>query len=202
MFRWYARAMKCYAFLGDLEIGPGKDLDAALEASGEDAPLGRWDFTRNVHARRPDVVFANSRWWSRGWTLQELIAPYQVEFYNRRWEFLTSKRACKRFITHAFGIPAGILDHSTPLSSVPVAERISWASQRDTTREEDIAYSLLGILDVNMPLLYGEGGARAFQRLQEHSLVVNEDYTLLLWDFLSVSDTVVTPPARGGWMPY
>ena len=93
---------------------------------------------------------------------EELIAPLDVEFYNCYWGRLTSKRACKSFINSATGIALSVLNHSAPLRSICAAERISWASRRITTREEDMAYCLLGILDVNMPLLYGEGGLRAF----------------------------------------
>ena len=180
MYKWYERAMKCYAFLEDVFLRPGDAELAALER-----PDGFGNSSED--ARHP--LFA-SRWWRRGWTLQELIAPFDVEFYNAYWERLTSKRACKAIINSATGIALPVLDHSAPLSSVCAAERMSWASQRVTTREEDMAYCLLGILDVNMPLLYGEGGQRAFQRLQEQFIAATEDYTLFLWGF-----------GRPGWGP-
>jgi hypothetical protein len=138
---------------------------------------------------------------------EELIAPHDVEFYNRGWQFLASKRACKKEISLFCGIAEPVLDHSAPLSSLCVAERISWASERRTTRDEDMAYCLLGILDVNMPLLYGEGGRKAFLRLQEHFIATSEDYTLFLWGLteapktpLSSQDTRIphqTPPQSG-----
>ena len=180
MFKWYERALKCYAFLVDVYLRPGDAALAALEQPAQQVyPVGSGDESSFDINRHP---FFGSNWWSRGWTLQELIAPYDVEFYNCDWERLTSKRACKGTINCFVGIPLSVLDHTAPLASICAAERISWASDRVTTREEDMAYCLLGILDVNMPLLYGEGGLRAFQRLQEQVISTNEDYTLFLWD--------------------
>ncbi len=158
MFKWYERAMKCYAFLSDVSDSPGDEL-----------------FHHHHHG------FLQSRWWTRGWTLQELIAPHDVEFYNRDWEYLTSKREYKEYIGSALRIAGSALDQSRALSSFCMAERMSWACRRQTTREEDLAYCLLGILDVNMPLLYGEGGLNAFLRLQQQVLNATEDYTLFLW---------------------
>jgi hypothetical protein len=172
MFKWYERALKCYAFLSDVAARPG-ELFAGQELDGAPRPL-------SLRRSKESVLFA-SRWWTRGWTLQELIAPRDVEFYNRDWEYLTCKRAFKDHISIAFGIAVSVLDHSRRLAASCVAERISWASQRTTTRDEDMAYSLLGILDVSMPLLYGEGGPKAFQRLQGHVMASTEDYTLFLW---------------------
>ena len=173
MYQWYERAMKCYAFFDDVFLRPGDPKLAAMERP--DGPGNQSLFEAIGRS------FRYSRWWTRGWTLQELIAPLDVEFYNFDWERLTSKRACKSFIKFFTGIALSVLDHSAALSSICAAERISWASSRRTTREEDMAYCLLGILDVNMPLLYGEGGRRAFQRLQEQFIAANEDYTLFLW---------------------
>ena len=172
MYKWYERAMKCYAFLEDVLL---RLDDVELQR-----PDGFGNQSSLNAARR---AFFRSRWWKRGWTLQELIAPLDVEFYNCYWERLTSKRACTGFINSSTGIALSVLDHSAPLRSICAAERISWASRRITTREEDMAYCLLGILDVNMPLLYGEGRSRAFQRLQEQFIAANEDYTLFLWGF-------------------
>jgi hypothetical protein len=171
MFKWYERAMKCYAFLSDVSAQP------------EDVVFGGLELGKQLGDRSVDGMhsFFRSRWWTRGWTLQELIAPRNVEFYNRDWKYLTSKRACKHLISVKHGIAESVLDHSRMLASFCVAERMSWASERNTTREEDMAYCLLGVLDVNMPLLYGEGPRKAFLRLQEHIIAASEDYTLFLW---------------------
>jgi hypothetical protein len=112
--------------------------------------------------------------------LQELIAPSDVQFYNHNWEYLTDKLGpYMEYISHLCGISIGVLGHFSPLSSVCAGEKMSWAAGRSTTREEDMAYCLLGIFDVNMPLLYGEG-RKAFARLQEHIIAADEDCTLLL----------------------
>ncbi|KAK3302929.1 heterokaryon incompatibility protein-domain-containing protein [Chaetomium strumarium] len=168
MFRWYERAQRCYAFLSDITEG----WTPAVTYKTQGMP---------DNLRHLNPAFLQSRWWQRGWTLQELIAPRDVEFYNGRWEHLTSKRACKVAISVKYGIPLRILNQSAPLASICVAERISWAAARQTTREEDMAYCLLGLLDVNMPLLYGEGLTKAFLRLQEQVIAANEDHSLFLW---------------------
>jgi len=154
MFEWYGRADICYAYLSDLE----------------------WN-------EQGATQLLASRWFTRGWTLQELIAPYKVVFYDRDWRLITTKRKARESISAATRISRGILDHSVALSSIPVAEKMKWAADRQTTRLEDRAYSLLGIFGVHMPLLYGEEG-RAFVRLQEEILKQTEDYTLLLWGTL------------------
>ncbi|KAG7288353.1 hypothetical protein NEMBOFW57_007884 [Staphylotrichum longicolle] len=176
MFSWYGRAMKCYALLSDVvatqdELFPRPDQEPSPEFQLE-SPL---------RYPRHKSVFFTSRWWTRGWTLQELIAPHDVEFYSRDWNYLTSKHACKELIGGACGIAVSVLDQSRALASFCVAERISWASHRITTRDEDMAYCLLGLLDVNMPLLYGEGAHKAFLRLQQHFLAATEDWTIFLW---------------------
>src|SRR5436190_6493763 len=110
--------------------------------------------------------FANAKWFTRGWTLQELVAPHKVVFYSRYWTTLGDKRNLSSKISQITGIDKLILEHDKDLQDVSVARRMSWASRRSTTRIEDEAYCLLGIFNVNMPLLYGEGD-RAFLRLQE-----------------------------------
>ncbi|KAH3906795.1 hypothetical protein HBI56_063140 [Parastagonospora nodorum] len=125
--------------------------------------------------------FNASRWFRRGWTLQELIAPKDLVFYGRRWDFRGTKATMAGRITEITGIPDAILKHEAELSEIPVAQRFSWASERKTTREEDVAYSLLGIFDINMAMLYGEG-SKAFIRLQEQILSENADDSIFLWN--------------------
>jgi len=127
----------------------------------------------------PDLGFAESRWFTRGWTLQELIAPTTVVFLDRDWREIGTKEGLKRAITDCTGIPGNILD-GDHLESASVAQRMSWAAKRKTTRPEDRAYSLLGLFGVNMPLLYGEG-ERAFIRLQEEIFRISDDQTLFAW---------------------
>jgi hypothetical protein len=107
-----------------------------------------------------------SRWFTRGWTLQELIAPASVEFFSKDWERLGDKKSLERLICEITGIPSRAL-RGSPLADFSVTERMLWAETRQTTREEDIAYSLLGIFEVYMPLIYSEGRTNAVARLQE-----------------------------------
>jgi hypothetical protein len=101
----------------------------------------------------------------QGWTLQELVAPAVVEFYSKEDQYLGNKRSLERHVHEVTGIPVKAL-RGSPLSDLSVPERMLWAENRETTREEDKAYSLLGIFDIQMPLIYGEGGEKAFKRLR------------------------------------
>ncbi|KAI0752616.1 hypothetical protein C8Q80DRAFT_1147293 [Daedaleopsis nitida] len=159
MYRWYRRASVCYAFLADYP-------------------------TRLDHRRMPPEYyegrFRRSRWFSRGWTLQELIAPQVVVFLTSDWEFLGTKASLADRVEQATGIDVLVLTGQKELREVSVARRLSWASRRITSVEEDHAYSLLGIFDINMPTLYGEG-SRAFVRLQEEIIKRNPDQSLFAW---------------------
>lgn len=154
MYAWYRDSQICYAYL-------------------EDVPPERGDGSFPWHE------FKRARWFTRGWCLQELIAPATVEFYAADWSELGTKSSLCDKIEARTGIPrAVLLDRN--LGACSVAQKMSWASQRSTSREEDEAYCLLGIFNVNMPLLYGEG-KRAFLRLQEEIIKQTEDYSFLLW---------------------
>jgi hypothetical protein len=124
--------------------------------------------------------FARCRWWKRGWTLQELIASKKIVFYDADWQERGDKLSRCAEIKLITGIEESILTGREELSNIPVAVRMSWASQRSTTREEDVAYSLLGIFDINMPMLYGEG-AKAFRRLQEEIIKTTPDMSIFAW---------------------
>lgn len=130
-----------------------------------------------------DVVslkdFGQSSWFTRGWTLQELLAPSKLHFFNRKWDPLGSKRQLAPEIERITGIPRKALQNFSP-ADFCVADKLSWSAKRTTTREEDCAYCLLGLFQINMPLLYGEG-ARAFQRLQEEIMKISTDMTIFLW---------------------
>jgi hypothetical protein len=126
-----------------------------------------------------ETKLTQSRWFIRGWTLQELIAPTKVVFYNANWRHIGTKDTLLKSISDRTGIPEAVLTGRTSFR-VSVAHKMSWASQRETTRVEDEAYCLLGIFGVNMPLLYGEG-SRAFNRLQEEILRQLNDPSLLAW---------------------
>jgi hypothetical protein len=123
----------------------------------------------------------NSRWFTRGWTLQELIAPSYVEFLDHDWVFCGNKVSLGNIISAVTRVDSDVLQGLRPLSKVPVGRRMSWAAFRQTTRVEDRAYSLLGLFDINMPLLYGEG-QKAFLRLQEEIARNSSDMSLFAWD--------------------
>jgi hypothetical protein len=123
---------------------------------------------------------AKSRWFTRGWTLQELLAPRIVTFFDSRWRKLGTKQSCSQQISSATGIPEDVVV-GRPIQTCNVAQRMSWASQRQSTRDEDIAYCLWGLFDVHMSPIYGEGAENAFLRLQEEILRQSADHTLFLW---------------------
>ncbi|PMD65105.1 HET-domain-containing protein [Hyaloscypha bicolor E] len=147
MFRWYQKAVRCYVYLSDVSTLKRKASDTSAEYTWESA-------------------FRVSKWFTRGWTLQELLAPRSVEFFSREGNRIGNKRTLEQQIYEITGIPATAL-RENPLSQFGIDERFLWAKSRQTTRGEDKAYSLFGIFDVQMPLLYGEGEAKAFQRLRE-----------------------------------
>jgi len=109
-------------------------------------------------------AFRNSRWFKQGWTLQELIAPASVEFFSREGEYLSNKTSMEQTIYDITGIAVDVF-RGKPLSQFSTEERLNWAKKREITRVEDQAYCLLGIFDVQMPLLYGEGLEKALRQL-------------------------------------
>jgi Heterokaryon incompatibility protein (HET) len=145
MFRWYRNAEKCYVYLSDVSTNDHDQVNPSLQS---------WE-----------PAFRRSRWFTRGWTLQELIAPISVEFFCLKGTRIGDKKSLEQHLQEITGIAVQAL-RGTPLSEFSVDERMSWAKSRQTKREEDQAYSLLGIFDVYMPLIYGER-QRAFNRLQE-----------------------------------
>ncbi|EMT73150.1 Vegetative incompatibility protein HET-E-1 [Fusarium odoratissimum] len=132
----------------------------------------------------------------------ELIAPQIVELCSKEWTVIGTKKSLASSIESATGIPITVLRGSHP-SSYNVAERMSWASARTTTREEDLAYCLLGLFDVNMPLLYGEG-AKSFIRLQEQILRQEEDYSMFAWTLQQdnpIADSETSSTGFLAWSP-
>ncbi|KAF5351358.1 hypothetical protein D9758_008076 [Tetrapyrgos nigripes] len=163
MFLYYRDARVCYAYLADVD-------------SAEDP-------------RAEQSQFQRSRWFSRGWTLQELLAPDTVVFFSNDWNSIGTKASLRDIITRITGIPSPILlpnrfsqqGIKSRMDNCSIAQKMSWAAKRQTTRPEDLAYCLMGIFDVHMPPLYGEGGARAFMRLQEEIVQYSDDQTIFAW---------------------
>ncbi|KIM60329.1 hypothetical protein SCLCIDRAFT_58566, partial [Scleroderma citrinum Foug A] len=119
-------------------------------------------------------------WFSRGWTLQELIAPRKLQFFNKQWKSIGTKRTHADDLNKVTRVPVDILMDGLTSNRPCVAQIMSWAASRKTTRIEDQAYSLLGLLDVNMPMLYGEG-KEAFQRLQLEIIRKSNDQSIFAW---------------------
>ncbi|KAH7380407.1 kinesin light chain 1 [Phaeosphaeria sp. MPI-PUGE-AT-0046c] len=148
MFRWYQRATKCYVYLSDVSL-PGEVYNAsAFKIAWVDA-------------------FRRSRWFTRGWTLQELIAPASVEFFSKERKTLGTKVSLEQEISIITNIPVEVLRGQRSPAATSIDERMSWAAQRTTTLKEDKVYCLLGIFGVFLPLIYGEGEEYATLRLRE-----------------------------------
>jgi hypothetical protein len=122
-----------------------------------------------------------SRWFSRGWTLQELLAPEEIIFFDADWGFLGNKTELKSELSRICRIHIDAFETHRGLKRFSVAQRMSWIARREVSREEDIAYCLLGIFAVNIPLMYGEGGFRAFRRLQEEIMGATIDLSIFAW---------------------
>lgn len=136
---------------------------------------------------KPIEQFKASKWFTRGWTLQELLAPTTVLFFSVNWTPLGSRETLSQAITEVTGIEDEYLC-GRDLRHASIAKRMSWAAHRETARIEDIAYCLLGIFDVNMPLLYGEG-KKAFIRLQQEIMKETHDFSLFAWGVLGPPNT-------------
>jgi Heterokaryon incompatibility protein (HET) len=160
MFRWYRNAKLCFTYLCDTPA-----------LSPNESGIGKAEWM---------TLFENSRWFTRGWTLQELIAPRSTIFYSKDWTHLGTKADLSKQISTVTGVPESVLSSGDP-TTCSVAQRMSWAAQRLTSRPEDMAYCLMGIFDVNMPMLYGEGGQKAFLRLQEEIIRTNNDMSIFAW---------------------
>ena len=190
MFRWYSLAEQCYAYLEDIL---SSCLQLTSAASVRQGPGRMWHvstasyfgrFGKDYDGEAEEFwlhAFVGSRWFTRGWTLQELIAPPKVAFFGCDWNFIGVRDGMLDAISKATKIDTLVLAGSRSVSSVSVASRMAWAADRKTSRIEDQAYSLLGLFEVNMPMLYGEG-VKAFQRLQEEIIKTSTDHSILAWD--------------------
>ncbi|KAK0668412.1 putative vegetative incompatibility HET containing-domain protein [Cercophora samala] len=153
MFHWYSNADKCIVYLDDLTLTTGLPSEDQL---------------------RP------CRWFTRSWTLQELVAPEKVDFYDSLWQFSGTKDQLRDKLHKITRVDLDVLGNPEKLTEIPVGKRMSWAANRKSTRIEDRAYSLLGIFQIHMPLIYGEGH-QAFHRLQECIAQKTNDMSLFAW---------------------
>jgi hypothetical protein len=146
MFRWYQNAARCYVYLSDIEVAGYENRQPSKLA---------WELDFRAH-----------RWFTRGWTLQELLAPKLVEFFSQDGRRLGDKKSLEQQIHEITGIAVPALQ-GQDLSQFGVDERFRWAARRQTTHEEDWAYCLLGIFGIFIPLIYGEGKENAVRRLKK-----------------------------------
>ncbi|KAL8955751.1 MAG: hypothetical protein Q9193_006510, partial [Seirophora villosa] len=174
MYRWYKNAGVCFVYLADVS----------------------WRTTGPTLQQASMMSFRASNWFTRGWTLQELLAPEDVHFYDRTWRSIGTKVTWIHEISELTNIDVRYLSPDQKIAFRPcsksldcrahsprvpsIATRMSWVSRRQTSRTEDMAYCLLGIFDVNMPLLYGEG-RKAFRRLQYEILKESNDESIFAW---------------------
>jgi Heterokaryon incompatibility protein (HET) len=208
MFEWYSKAKICFAYLEDV-ARIANDPPSWKRKSDANVPIENKvnsndyyddddsseddnydddydiDYADSEEEEEDwslsDGTFMKSRWFTRGWTLQELIAPRRIEFYGKDWKLLGSKSDLRELIYMRTKISPAVLENPNLRLNISLATRMSWASQRVTTRAEDIAYCLLGIFGVHMPLLYGEGQSRAFFRLQKEIVENTDDDTFLVF---------------------
>ncbi len=174
MYKWYELSTECYVYLADVEFSVS---ELSLKHQSEEAfwyTPGGWSTLRDR--------FGQSSWFKRGWTLQELIAPRKVVFYDACWNEIGPLEQLYRDVAQVTKIdekwlaPPGIRSRRAS-----IATRMSWASRRETSEEEDLAYCLLGLFNVNMPLIYGEGARKAFYRLQTEIMKISDDESLFAW---------------------
>ena len=176
-------------------------MDTCCINKGDSAELGEAinSMYRWYHGSKICIVYledvprrqmADSEWFDRGWTLQELISPKDVSFFDHDWNPLGTKSELLPMLSDKTGIPQSVLNHTTKLSSWSIAQRMSWAAKRITTRVEDRAYSLMGLFAVNMPMIYGER-EKAFLRLQQHIIQQTKDESVFAWDFDPTDDASI-----------
>ncbi|KAF5373006.1 hypothetical protein D9758_001438 [Tetrapyrgos nigripes] len=162
MYQYYEDAAMCYVYLSDV--------------SGE------------YHPGTEESNFRDSRWFRRGWTLQELLAPEYVVFLDKDWERIGTRWSLREVVSVATGIPVDVFKGRI-IDEYSVAQRMSWAAFRETTRPEDQAYCLLGVFGVSMSPIYGEGGVKAFMRLQQEIIRISDDRSIFAWVAASASDS-------------
>ncbi|KAJ2989305.1 hypothetical protein NUW58_g3539 [Xylaria curta] len=210
MFRWYQNAGICYAYLEDVDVDrvfdrPGLingtlslDLDLDDIASKDNIA----DPTSFPHSALKAFLI-KAKWFTRGWTLQELLAPPYLVFVDQGWRRIGTRESWADEIEKASRIEARHLTNFSPtdFTSCSIAMRLSWASRRETTVEEDETYSLLGLFGISLPLIYGEGRLRAFNRLQRELITVYNDDSIFAWKAIPPSSNDFPGAHRKGHNP-
>ena len=140
MYRWYRESDRCYVYLQDVSGNSSDDCFA--------------------------IAFCNSRWMTRGWTLQELLAPFSVGFFSVEEKLLGNKDSLRDLLSRAMTIPVTALTSLTP-TRFSRHERMRWVQRRKTKVEEDMVYCMLGLFEVSLAVFYGEGRQNALVRLDE-----------------------------------
>ncbi|THU87814.1 HET-domain-containing protein [Dendrothele bispora CBS 962.96] len=165
MYKYYAESRVCIAYLNDLDKGL-------------------------VEATEMLKRLKSCKWFTRGWTLQELIAPRYMVFLDKDWQRVGTRFTLRHFVSEVTSIPMYLFEGKDPRSMVSkgrqledysIAQKMSWAAKRETTRPEDMAYCLMGLFGVNMPPIYGEGGEKAFMRLQQEIIKYSDDRSIFAW---------------------
>ncbi|KAK5949483.1 hypothetical protein OHC33_009475 [Knufia fluminis] len=169
MYAWYGQAAEAFVYLDDVHCS-------------------------SIASKEEINELSNSRWFTRGWTLQELIAPQKVTFFNSSWEPLGTQIDLCSHLEKITSIPEGVLCNDVRPNDCSVAQRMFWAADRETTEVEDEAYCLIGLFDVNMPLIYGEG-EKAFIRLQEEIIQRSTDQTIFAWSDEDSNEKGVLAPS-------
>jgi hypothetical protein len=184
MYRWYCNAKTCYVYLADVqEISAPPFYEGELQDEGLMLKIAR---------ERALEDFKKSEWFSRGWTLQELLAPVSAVFYSTSWKFFNTRDNLAQVIHAITGIDPELLhdrgrldllrgsSRLARIASTSAAMKMSWLASRKTSRVEDMAYCMLGLFNANMPLLYGEG-SKAFLRLQLEIINNTDDESIFAW---------------------
>ncbi|KAI0098181.1 heterokaryon incompatibility protein-domain-containing protein [Nemania sp. FL0031] len=197
MFRWYQNAGICYTYLEDVDANTALDrLSLTSGSSIMSLDLDTISGKDNVAdpASFPHMILSSllikAKWFTRGWTLQELLAPPYLVFVDCAWRRIGTREHWTPEIKKACRIEAKHLSGFNPAdyTSCSIAMRLSWASNRETTVEEDETYSLLGLFGISLPLIYGEGRLRAFNRLQRELITVYNDDSIFAWKALLPSN--------------
>lgn len=187
MYKWYSRSAVCFVYMSDVCYSPSdiliiEAIRICLLFQSMQSPS--WQRRRPGFSdfRKWDPLkhqFRNSSWFKRGWTLQELLAPLDIKFLDQHWNLIGEFGQLEEDISETTDIDREYLGSKHRGASI--AQKMSWASRRKTSRGEDLAYCLLGLFDINMPLLYGEGADKAFYRLQSEILRSSNDESVFAW---------------------